>query len=869
LFRDIGYATRKFVRAPSLSIALLLTIALGIGSNVAVRGFVRGLTNPAFSLFSIDRVVSIFGRDAHREAGPISYQDYLSLRSHSDAFEWLDAACMAPGTIRLAGQSEIVPVAAVTPHLAGLLNLSFDEGVIISNRLWQSEFRGRDGVKGQQIVIDGVNFRIAGVAPDWLEGIYRDRPIDVWMPLDEGSDRGSRNIWVLGRLRQSASVDQTQTALRDLGEIRVLPYTGMTPEMAEGFSRVGTLLGLAGGLVFFIACANVASFLIGRASARSHETSLRVALGASRGQLIRELLADSIVISVAGGAFGMLLAAWTSHVLPALLFEQDAGHLVFAPDPVSIAAASAACAGITIACGLLPVFTIAHDRPATVLRRESSGPSTAIHRLRTGLVIAQMTSCCLLVIATAFLFEGLHTALQTSVGRRLGQPILVTGQTADLYGSIGYFQEVQQATRSVAGVSAMAWTKQLPGGLPAWRSFHVEPQHLPLREVTMNVAEFTPNSLPLFALPPVAGRFFGTADQTCRAAVVNEEGAAALFGADTVGRSIRDASGHSVEIVGVLALRTSHPTVYSYADRTSAPLDRVSIARFRAPVVSKLERAELDVNVVSSNYFAAMGLPLVAGRTFPDDPTPHGCRAGVINEEAADLYFNGQAVGAAIIDQRGRRTEVIGVVHAAPLGTFEPHVEPAIYLPMVQDAPQSMTLILGAREVNGPMLARLTASIEAVPGRGRGPILVRTLDTYLSQTALAPLRIATMIVGASTMMALALSILGLFGALSDAARQRRRELSVRIALGAQRWHVIFQVLKEGGRLACAGILAGTLGSLLLSRTLTRIAPGNGSPALWVWLAAPLVLAVAVAIASVLPARRALLVNPLMIMREDN
>jgi ABC-type antimicrobial peptide transport system permease subunit len=180
-----------------------------------------------------------------------------------------------------------------------------------------------------------------------------------------------------------------------------------------------------------------------------------------------------------------------------------------------------------------------------------------------------------------------------------------------------------------------------------------------------------------------------------------------------------------------------------------------------------------------------------------------------------------------------------------------------------------MTLILGAREVNGPMLARLTASIEAVPGRGRGPILVRTLDTYLSQTALAPLRIATMIVGASTMMALALSILGLFGALSDAARQRRRELSVRIALGAQRWHVIFQVLKEGGRLACAGILAGTLGSLLLSRTLTRIAPGNGSPALWVWLAAPLVLAVAVAIASVLPARRALLVNPLMIMREDN
>jgi putative ABC transport system permease protein len=108
-------------------------------------------------------------------------------------------------------------------------------------------------------------------------------------------------------------------------------------------------------------------------------------------------------------------------------------------------------------------------------------------------------------------------------------------------------------------------------------------------------------------------------------------------------------------------------------------------------------------------------------------------------------------------------------------------------------------------------------------------------------------------------------VLGLFGALSDAARQRRRELAVRLALGARRRHVIFQVLREGGRLAGAGMVAGTLGSLLLSRMLDRIAPGTGSPPFWVWLAAPLVLAGAVLIASVLPARRSLIVNPLTIM----
>jgi ABC-type antimicrobial peptide transport system permease subunit len=118
-------------------------------------------------------------------------------------------------------------------------------------------------------------------------------------------------------------------------------------------------------------------------------------------------------------------------------------------------------------------------------------------------------------------------------------------------------------------------------------------------------------------------------------------------------------------------------------------------------------------------------------------------------------------------------------------------------------------------------------------------------------------------------MALLLSILGLFGALSAAARQRRRELAIRIALGAQRWRVIYQVLREGARLAFAGALIGTLGSLALSRFLSRITRGNSSPDLWVWLVAPAVLALAVVIASVLPARSALLAKPLTIMREEN
>ncbi len=228
--------------------------------------------------------------------------------------------------------------------------------------------------------------RVSGVAPASLDGLYRGRAIDVWMPLQEEALKkagGARNLWVLGRLARGVSTTRAQYRIQPAGpaaELHVLPYTGMTPEMAAGLSRVGTLLGWGAGAVFLIACANVASFLLGRAFARSHETALRIALGASRGQLAAELLSDSFVISVAGGAGGMLLAVWTSHILPALLYERDAAALVFAPDLFGIAAASGACIAVMIVCGLLPVLSTPHDRPATVLGAKAPGrhrPSAA------------------------------------------------------------------------------------------------------------------------------------------------------------------------------------------------------------------------------------------------------------------------------------------------------------------------------------------------------------------------------------------------------------------------------------------------------------------------------------------------------------
>jgi ABC-type lipoprotein release transport system permease subunit len=828
-------------------------------------------------------VVSLFAVDRYRRTGPLSYSDYLLFKSRASAFEWTGAARITQRAVELAGHSAVMSVADVTPSLARLFKLSLDGGVVISRRVWQNEFRGKTSVSGEHVRIGENGGRVVGVAPDTLDGVYADQSIDLWRPLHEASlearERRSRNFWVLAGLRRHVSANRIENALRTAyigsGELKILPYTGMMPEMQEELSRVGTLLRLATGFVFFIACVNVASFLLGRAALRSYPNSMRVALGVSRGRLVQAIVSDSAVIASAGGALSVVLAAWTSKVVPALLLEQDAEFLVLSPGLFSIVVASAAGVGIVMACGLLPLLEIRHDRPAAVLGREGAGLSKTSWAVRASLVIAQMTSCCLLVIWTGFLYADFHAALRTGVSPQLGQAVLATAHVQpDVNVNLQYFRDIEQAVRSLTGVSGLSWAARLPGSPPALQSFRVEPQSLPLREVKMDVAAFTSEPVAQFSWPPKAGRAFGFSDQGCPVAIVNEEAGELLFGDNTPGRSIQDAAGMPVEIIGVLAdrkrgtgARQGRPTIYyNNVSQAKSPPGRIAAVRFSAPVAASLEGAELNTNIVSPGYFAAMGFSVVAGQLFPGHPGSRACRVAVVNQEAADLYFGRDAVGAAIIDDLGQRTQIIGVVHSRQVGIFQRQVEPTVYFPMAQDCLPTMTLIIAARVAGGPMLAKVQHALELVPGGGAAPPVVKTLDTHLSQTALAPLHIATALVGACATTALFLSVLGLYGTLSDIARVHRRDLAIRIALGARRRDVIRQILQEGGQLAGIGALAGVVGSLLLSQLLSRITSSMGTPKLWVWVAGPIVLAGVVMVAAVLPARRALMLDPLRVLR---
>jgi predicted permease len=887
LWSDLRYSVRSLARTPGVTLALLLTIALGIGSNAAVVGFVRGLVTRDLPVPRADSIVSLYARDSQDAFGAVSYDTYLSVKDHSAVFDLLGAVRESRAGVMIDGRSSVMAVAAVTPAVASLLQFSTADGIVISHRVWQTEFGGKADVRGARLTIDAGDVQVGGVAPQWLEGLHLGNDVDLWVPFDESAtlrDRSSRTCWVLGRLKPGVSQHRAQADVNSSRSgadvLAVLPYTGMTPEVSTGMVRLGRLLTAAAGAVFLIACANVGTLLLSRASARSRETAVRVGLGASRPRLASQLLSDSLVISVTGGVFGMLLAVWTANLVPAFFFDQDAERLAFAPDLAGIVAASAACVGITVVCGLMPLMEIRHDDPATVLRRESAGPSIVMRRVRAGLVVAQMTCCCLLVISATSLFSGFRTALQTSMGARLRYAVLATVEARDRFErpdlGLQYFADIEKAALTVPRISEAAWSGKPPGGRPGWLTIRIEPPQLSMREITMDVAAFTPQSLKVVKVPPIAGRMFGGSDtaQSCRVVVVNEAAAEAFFDGDPVGRSIEDPEGERVEIIGVVAMRQPPdasqpvpPTVFYYAEQTATPHRREGPARFRIPRLPEATRGLVEANVVSASYFEVMELSPVAGKLFPHFAPPRSCRVAVINQEAAERYFGGHAVGGAVIDAAGRRTEIAGVVHPTRLRASQRRVEPAMYLPMTQDFLPGMTMILGSSDANGEMLASLRQQLAAVPGGMREPI-VTTLDDHLRRTALAAERIAAVLVIASAATALALGVFGLYGAMAEAGRQRQREIAVRIALGAQGWRVIRQVLAEGAMLAGAGALAGLLGAIVVVRWLSRIMPNAGPINVWTWILAPLALGAAVTVACVVPARRALSVDPLVVMRDE-
>lgn len=645
------------------------------------------------------------------------------------------------------------------------------------------------------------------------------------------------------------------------------------PFPPEAIASIRRLLTTAAIAVFAIACANVAAFLLARAAARSRETAVRVAVGAGRRHLIRQVVADSLLISIAGAIGGGVLAQWIGSIVPALLFDQDADQMRFAVDASGIAIIAGGCAAITLICGLLPLIEMRHDDPAAIMQRENSGPSRTTIRLGTGLVIAQMAACTCLVISAGLLLAGYRSALQTSTGRHLSHAVIATVEAVQMSSrsmqataGANYYAETALVARELINPVNIAWVGTIPGNRPILRAFEFERTGLPMRSLTLMRKLFNTRTGEDVILPPVEGRLFGIADSgVCGGVVLSVEAAKQIGASRLAGRSIETPSGWS-DVIGVVRLRdrASGPIVFHYAPASSEA--NAEPAVYRVPQFDDAPATELDVNIVSRNYFDVLGARIIAGRGF--DVERDACRVAIVNEQAAERYFGGNAIGGALIDVDGRRTTIIGVVASAKIRAAQREIAPMAYFPMDQDFQPQMTMILETEGVSASSLRELHRRLQLVRGGRSERVVVTTLDRHLSRTAFAAERITTVLVGASAAISLLLGLLGLYGVMSDAARRRQREFALRIALGAQGGHLIGQVVSEGMRLVIIGTIAGIIGAFMMARWIEHISPAPDKLSPEVWLAAPLALVSAVAIASILPARKALATDPLLIMRAE-
>jgi hypothetical protein len=306
------------------------------------------------------------------------------------------------------------------------------------------------------------------------------------------------------------------------------------------------------------------------------------------------------------------------------------------------------------------------------------------------------------------------------------------------------------------------------------------------------------------------------------------------------------------------------PDLFYYEAQESSQFDEMELS-LQVPILPPPVTAMLDLRIVSGTYFGMMGLARVDGQLF-DAPAAQACRTGVLNRQAADLYFSGNAVGGAVIDGQGRRITIVGVVSDERLRSTHRRTEPTLYVPLEQEFAPKLELLIASADASVERQANVLRRVSSIDGGDPAALAVATLEERLSRIALASERIATLLLSVASVNALVLAVIGLYRITADDVLERQREMAVRSALGARSRHLIVLVIRRVSRTVVFGVLAGTLGAVLVLRWIGGVTGIDDTSVSWIWLVGPLTIATGALAASLLAARRILKLDPLAAMR---
>jgi predicted permease len=523
LIRDLKLGARQLLRRPGFATLAIASLALGIGLNTTLFSVVNAVLLRQVPIEAPDRLVEIYSsiNDDFPQMTS-SYPDYLSIREGADTLAGVAAHTFVRGILSTGGKPVLATGEAVTENYFDVLGVhpvigrGFrpDENVegqhavlVLSHHLWQSRFAGQAGIVGQAVELSGRIYTVVGVAPPGFAGLLPGIDPEFWVPVamidqlsfsgvqsntddDPGATRlqkrGARWLFVKGRLAEGRSVAEAQAqvetiyarlrkeypATNERTKATVLPAADIRfHPMLDGYVKAaGAVLLGAVALVLVIACANVANMLLARGAARSRELALRAAIGASRGRLVRQLLAESLVLAAIGGALGVLVAHWSSRLLMRL--PMDAlpipVHFDFRLDGTVLAFAALASLLTTALFGLAPAWSASKPDLVPALKADATGAGSVRRRvaLRDALVVGQLALSLTLLVAGSLLARGLLAARVRPLGydpapvTSLGFNLQMNGY--DLDRAMALRGRAIAEIRALPGVTAVSVATRLP-----------------------------------------------------------------------------------------------------------------------------------------------------------------------------------------------------------------------------------------------------------------------------------------------------------------------------------------------------------------------------------------------------------------------
>jgi putative ABC transport system permease protein len=824
VIKDVRYAVRSLIKTPVFTVVALLALTLGIGCTTAIFSLVNAVILRSLPFQNPERLVLLWGNVQRQkvERRGNSYPDYQDWRAQSVSFEGM--AAYSDGAFTLTGADEPERISGewvsagyfellrVAP-LAGRTIQADEDRVgnaatvaLISDGLWKRRFGSSPGILGEEVHLNDRLFTVIGIMPSWFRGLTDTA--EVWAPFtasgpaSDFTERGSRGFPAVARLGPNVSRLQAQVEMDgisarleqqypDTNAKRAVEVAPLTGELV-GDLRAPLLLLLGSvALVLMIACGNVANLLVARSEARRMEIAVRMALGAGRRRVFRQLITESLVLSLAGALLGAVLSVWLVRLLTRLSPITLPSFIKPSPDWTVAGFTIAVSVVVGLAAGLLPAFQAgSHDLlPALQDSSARSGGSRVRRQLRAALIVGEVALAMTLLVGAGLLMRSFQNLSRFHPG----------------------FEPSSALTLRIALPQAPA--NQPSSGQPLAQS---QPQTLTAKPDAKTVTTGRQVLERIRSIPSV--------DAASVSSDVPLSGGGSAFFYSAEGQTITDAQ--------------TRPRAY--------------------------------IHSVSPDFFAAVGAPILEGRTFTEVEMQSQADVVIVTENLTRRFWAGEdpigkRIRAGGPDSNEPWSTIIGVVPEMKYRGLpdNPTADPDVFVPF-NDRRRNMFIVIRSATDPSNLAAAARATVHDIDPSI--PIFeVSTMSERVAR-AIEQSRFAGWMMTVFAGLALALASIGLYGVMAYTVRLRTRELGVRIAMGASPGALAAAVVRGGMTLVAIGIALGIAAALGLTRVLNTLLFGVGPADPLTFAGVAVVLAMVALVACYLPARRASRIDPVTALR---